>query len=488
MKTNIVHCKKDKFDVLIDRTTKWGNIFSIGKDGTREEVIQKYTEWIKTQSHLMESLYELKDKVLGCWCSPQACHGDVLVKLVGELVEEMTEKKYFEFKCGCKFEQTNDDPIRIKFDPDISKIPLDCQKTWDLFKRGDTKGVFQLESRLGSSLSKKLKPENIEQLAALLSIMRPGALSAFQDGKSVTERYIDRKNGEEQVTYMHSALEESLKDTYGLMCIHEDTFISMSDGTEKYIKNIKSGDKLQSINEITNKVLKNDKCINVEKTRFEKGLNLRLENGFTITLTKDHKVFTNHGWIGVQHLDKKRHIVAIPYIQYNNKTESKHINELVNTSENSAYLGGPVSGDGRAGKVIDTGTLKNHKRVLKWLKNNTQLKLRPYFSLRSYYIGVSHPERADWKKLCVGNKKTKYNVWVDSLGLNLTKTNKNIHDCMFSTSDKNRHSFLAGLFDSDGYIGKGTNNGCIITFCSSNYKSINAVRKLLAIDGICTYI
>jgi hypothetical protein len=79
----VVHCKKEPFDVYIGRPSKWGNPFSIGKDGTREEVIAKYEEWILTQQHLLDALPELKDKTLGCWCSPQACHGDVLIKLLG---------------------------------------------------------------------------------------------------------------------------------------------------------------------------------------------------------------------------------------------------------------------------------------------------------------------------------------------------------------------------------------------------------------------
>ena len=78
----VVHCKREPFDVLIDRRTKWGNPFVIGKDGTREEVIAKYAAWVPTQQHLMDSLHELKDKTLGCWCAPQACHGDVLIRLV----------------------------------------------------------------------------------------------------------------------------------------------------------------------------------------------------------------------------------------------------------------------------------------------------------------------------------------------------------------------------------------------------------------------
>ena len=77
----VVHCKREHHDVYIGRPSKWGNPFLIGRDGTRDEVITKYRAWIVKQPHLMASLHELKGKVLGCWCSPQACHGDVLSQL-----------------------------------------------------------------------------------------------------------------------------------------------------------------------------------------------------------------------------------------------------------------------------------------------------------------------------------------------------------------------------------------------------------------------
>jgi len=74
----VVHCKKSKYDVYIGRPSKWGNPFEIGKDGDRATVIRKYREWLVTQPDLMAALPELKGKVLGCWCAPKACHGDVL--------------------------------------------------------------------------------------------------------------------------------------------------------------------------------------------------------------------------------------------------------------------------------------------------------------------------------------------------------------------------------------------------------------------------
>jgi hypothetical protein len=78
---SVVHLKRAPFDVRIDRRSKWGNPFVIGRDGDRAEVIEKYRAWIKTQPDLLAALPELRGKRLGCWCAPQPCHGDVLTEL-----------------------------------------------------------------------------------------------------------------------------------------------------------------------------------------------------------------------------------------------------------------------------------------------------------------------------------------------------------------------------------------------------------------------
>ena len=81
----VVHCKKEKC-VYIGRPSKWGNPFEIGRDGNRAEVIQKYKEWITEGNgkHLLADLHELKGQTLGCWCAPQACHGDILMELANK--------------------------------------------------------------------------------------------------------------------------------------------------------------------------------------------------------------------------------------------------------------------------------------------------------------------------------------------------------------------------------------------------------------------
>ena len=85
--TKVVHIR-NKHDVCIMRPGKWGNPFLIGVDGTREEVIKKYQDWLTTSpdaEHLRKSLPMLQGLTLGCCCTPLPCHGDVLVKLINDL-------------------------------------------------------------------------------------------------------------------------------------------------------------------------------------------------------------------------------------------------------------------------------------------------------------------------------------------------------------------------------------------------------------------
>ena len=103
----------------------------------------------------------------------------------------------------------------------VDQIDTNCPLTWALLSDGNTKGCFQLESRLGQSMAKKLKPSNIEELAALISIMRPGCLEAVRDGKTVSQHFIDKKNGEESIDYFHPVLESILQSTYGEMVYQE---------------------------------------------------------------------------------------------------------------------------------------------------------------------------------------------------------------------------------------------------------------------------
>lgn len=88
----VVHCKKSPFDVYIGRPSKWGNPYSHKEDttaqfkvNTREEAIIAYEKYLLNTPELMNSLVELKDKVLGCWCYPKACHGEILTQYANQV-------------------------------------------------------------------------------------------------------------------------------------------------------------------------------------------------------------------------------------------------------------------------------------------------------------------------------------------------------------------------------------------------------------------
>jgi hypothetical protein len=61
--------------------SKWANPFTIGRDGTRDEVIEKYRAWIVQQQDLKAALHELRGKTPACWCAPERCHADVLLEM-----------------------------------------------------------------------------------------------------------------------------------------------------------------------------------------------------------------------------------------------------------------------------------------------------------------------------------------------------------------------------------------------------------------------
>jgi len=97
------------------------------------------------------------------------------------------------------------------------------EKTWNLFKEGRTKGVFQLESNLGRAWSKRLQPTNIEELSALIALIRPGSLKAIADGKSMTQHYVDRKSGLDIIKYLHIILTDILETTKGVLIYQEQS-------------------------------------------------------------------------------------------------------------------------------------------------------------------------------------------------------------------------------------------------------------------------
>jgi len=136
--------------------------------------------------------------------------------------------EYYLFPCGCQlpiigYKKNGKPKLYINFDSShIDDLRLDCPAVWEAYREGRTKCTFQTESNLGKQWAKKIKPENVEQLAALVSLIRPVTLKSFDEkGVNMTSHYAKRKNNEEDVEYFHPFLEPILKDTFGIACFQE---------------------------------------------------------------------------------------------------------------------------------------------------------------------------------------------------------------------------------------------------------------------------
>ena len=102
----------------------------------------------------------------------------------------------------------------------LQTIPLDDQVTFDMLSRGETVGVFQLESAGMTRHIKELKPSNLGDVAAMIALFRPGPMDHIGT-------FIDGKHGRRKVTYIHPAMEEILEETYGVI-VYQDQVLHIA--------------------------------------------------------------------------------------------------------------------------------------------------------------------------------------------------------------------------------------------------------------------
>lgn len=114
--------------------------------------------------------------------------------------------------------------IQEAWGPDIINVPLNDDEAWDIITSGNTKGCFQIESHLGREWSMQVKPHDIEELSAVISIIRPGTLlSKHEDGRSMTKVYSERKNG---IDVMEDTPTNNAIETFGVL-IYQETLLNI---------------------------------------------------------------------------------------------------------------------------------------------------------------------------------------------------------------------------------------------------------------------
>jgi DNA polymerase-3 subunit alpha len=155
--------------------------------------------------------------------------------------------------------------------PDIDRVPLDDAATFELLRRGDTVGVFQLEGGPMRALLRSLAPTGFEDVAALIALYRPGPMA-----QNWHNEYADRKNGRKPVTYPHDDLREVLEPTYGLM-IYQEQLMRVAQRLAGY-----SLEEADNLRKATGKKIR--ALIAKERTKFVEGC---VANGHTEAFAND---------------------------------------------------------------------------------------------------------------------------------------------------------------------------------------------------------
>jgi len=366
-------------------------------------------------------------------------------------------------------------------DIDLEKVDITDAKVFEVFTKGRTKGIFQFESGGMQDLLMKMRPDRIEDLIAANALYRPGPMILIPD-------YIDRKHGAKW-TCPHPIMTEVLQETYGIMCIHEDARIAMADGTEKPIRDVRAGDLVHSLNRATSQ-FEAKQCHGCGPTRRSDGVKITLENGFSVTLTDDHKVYTFAGMKEAGGLDPAGDLVAVGRYLPQAQTTVRHLAPWLGADEDVAYLLGSLVGDGAMtgkGLSLATGREEDHRKLLAWMHERLpSLHAHEYFHGRSWYLSLSDPHLLN--DCSHGNRKTRLHHLLETLGMKASGRHKNVPEALFRCSSRVRAAFLAGLLDADGCTAVGTRNAgvCFLSSCSRTL--LQDVRRLCQLEGVPTTI
>ena len=344
----------------------------------------------------------------------------------------------------------------LDLDPD--EVPLEDEKTYELFQRGETIGVFQYESSGMQKYMKELKPTEFSDLIAMNALYRPGPLEYIPN-------FVNRRHGREAVVYDLPEMEEYLHETYGI-CVTGDTLVYNPITGERAridsLENRVNEFVVQGVNE--NLETENAKIsywvCNGKKAVFE----VKLRNGSTVKMTANHRVLTENGWEEIGNLNVGDTIATPRNLQLNNPKnfDKKKLRVL-------AYL----IGDG----YISSKTTAD-------FTSKSDLLIKEYQSCISGFDNIEtstlQQVRGVTRVMLKGTDKDYYhqpNSVVEALrdwGLKDMKGGcrsweKFVPEFVFKLSDSLVGYFLASLWDCDGHIAP--------RFC--HYKTIS---KQLAVD------
>jgi DNA polymerase-3 subunit alpha len=330
---------------------------------------------------------------------------------------------------------------------DIDAVPLDDPKTFEMLRRGDSVGVFQLEGGPMRALMRSLAPTTFEDVCALVALYRPGPMAA-----NMHTDYADRKNGRKPVSYYHEDLREILEPTFGL-CLTGDTIVyEARTGRPSRLADIDpaTGFCVQGVDDELRPAVRNVThwVCNGERETVE----LQLSNGMSLTGTPDHQVLTDRGWIGIGELADDDY-VAVPHQFVSPESPERCDRHALRVL---AYL-------------IADGALSKGATA-DFINTEDELVAAYRYSLSHAFPNVHHgvTSRPNGVKVVYsgngrghGGSASPLVQWLRELGLKtprgsevggLKSGDKFVPDFIFGLADEEVGQFLAALWDCDGYI------------------------------------
>lgn len=409
-------------------------------------------------------------------------------------------------------------------------VTLNDPKALKLAAESKTDGVFQFDTPLAKQiLGNGVK--NFEDLMLFNAMGHPGPMDSIPD--AVANRDGDNPGWEKELARVHPELLKILEDTYGVICYHEDTRISMADGRELPIKLVRAGDLVHSVNQETKEVGVKpvQACVPTFRTD---GLCITLSNGYKLTVTHTHNVLS---WDGMRKAEDLSvgDLVATPLRLPVDGVEP-NLGGWIGSDHSVAYLLGQLAGDGMCSSTSSTVVVGDREeladRFIEWVGANTTLACHKFFHCRSWYVGLSHPElceritdplpefvddaewwinayrthsgdriaeiigRSTWlvydrlrrhcgiTKTVKHSRKNKWQSFLRAHGMKVSLYHKRVPEAIMTAVPSVRHAFLAGLIDTDGTIS--VDGICHIT--SESPDLIDGMRKLFLMDGIAHHV
>ncbi|HEX2041762.1 MAG TPA: DNA polymerase III subunit alpha, partial [Acidimicrobiales bacterium] len=343
---------------------------------------------------------------------------------------------------------------------DIDHIPLDDEKTFEMLRRGDSIGVFQLEGGPMRALIRSLAPTCFDDIGALVALYRPGPMAA-----NMHNDFADRKNGRKPVTYLHPDAEEVLSKTYGL-CLTGDTIVhDVRTGRPHRLDEVggMQGFQIQGVDEnlLPARAVVTHWVCNGERDTLE----LRLANGMSVAGTPDHPVLTYDGWKQIGDLCRDD-LVAVP----RSLLPGEHLGEV---DRDRLRVLGYLLADGSlaVGSVIRF--INTDDDVLAAFRSAVSRAFPSTRVATASYGGVVH--LTDGNGRGTGGGASPLLRWLREVGVKYpagsapggpTSEYKVIPDCVFELANDDIAFFLGALWDCDGHV----------NLRSAHYKTISPRR------------